>query len=410
MRAGCSTASSFPALLAACGGDDAGDAASGGASTTASTAAGPTAAADVKGDLVLASYPDWYGPDLFKDFHAKYPGATVKQATDGDGTAAQIAQLTKNKGDYDLTLAGINACEQFKLAGLLEPFDPARVPNIKGVGQEFLKAYPYGIPTDFGRTGYGYRKDLISERPTTWKELWELAAKYKGKTTMLKYDSDIQGMALRYLGYSVNTKDDGELQAMQKALLELKPNLKAIIDTDFSKALVQGDVFFAIDYDYDIALAQENNKNIEWVQPTEGVAGLPRGLGGAVGLEAPPRRLGAHGLPPRAQELRVLRQRDGPGLHRAGRRAVHQEVDQGQPDPEVQRGGAEGRRVRGLPRPGSDRQARQDVGGVPRVLSASSAGRSAASCSHSRRSDGRRCSSWRRSSCWSSTRSRRPTS
>ena len=231
----------------------------------------------------LASYPDWYGPDLFKDFHAKYPGATVKQATDGDGTAAQIAQLTKNKGDYDLTLAGINACEQFKLAGLLEPFDPARVPNIKGVGQEFLKAYPYGVPTDFGRTGFGYRKDLISERPTTWKELWELAAKYKGKTTMLKYDSDIQGMALRYLGYSVNTKDDGELQAMQKALLELKPNLKAIIDTDFSKALVQGDVFFAIDYDYDIALAQESNKNIVWVQPTEGVPAYLEGWARAVG-------------------------------------------------------------------------------------------------------------------------------
>jgi spermidine/putrescine-binding protein len=88
---------------------------------------------------------------------------------------------------------------------------------------------------------------------------------------MLKYDSDIQGMALKYLGYSVNTKDDGELQDMQKALLELKPNLKAIIDTDFSKALIQGDVFFAIDYDYDIALAQQENENIVWVQPTEGV-------------------------------------------------------------------------------------------------------------------------------------------
>ena len=43
---------------------------------------------------------------------------------------------------------------------------------------------------------------------------------------MIKYDSDIQGMALRYLGYSVNTKADGELQAMQKALLELKPHLR----------------------------------------------------------------------------------------------------------------------------------------------------------------------------------------
>jgi spermidine/putrescine-binding protein len=262
----------FPTLLAACGSDDDGGSASTGASTSAETAAaGPPAASEVTGSLVIASYPDWYGPDLFKDFHAKYPNATVKQATDGDGTAAQIAQLTKNKGDFDLTLAGINASEQFKLAGLLEPFDPARVPNVEGVGAEFRKAFPYGVPTDFGRTGFGYRKDLISERPTTWKELWALAAKYKGKTTMLKYDSDIQGMALKYLGYSVNTKKDDELQAMQKALLELKPNLKAIIDTDFSKALIQGDVFFAIDYDYDIALAQESNKNITWVQPTEGV-------------------------------------------------------------------------------------------------------------------------------------------
>jgi spermidine/putrescine transport system substrate-binding protein len=260
----------FPTLLAACGDDEGGSAASTQAATS-STPAGPPAASEVTGDLVLASYPDWYGPDLFEDFNKKYPNATVKQATDGDGTAAQIAQLTKNRGDFDLTLAGINACEQFKLAGLLEPFDPSRVPNIELVGAEFRKAYPYGIPTDFGRTGFGYRKDLIDEEPTTWKELWQLAAKYKGKTTMLKYDSDIQGMALKYLGYSVNTKDDGELQDMQKALVELKPNLKAIIDTDFSKALIQGDVFFAIDYDYDIALAQQENENIVWVQPTEGV-------------------------------------------------------------------------------------------------------------------------------------------
>ena len=264
------TVSSFPALLAACG-DSSDSAGSTAASTVAKTTAGPTPAAEVKGDLVLAGYPDWYGPNEFKDFAAKYPGATVKNVTDGDGTAAQIAQLSKNKGDYDLTLAGINASEQFKLAGLLEPFDPARVPNLKGVGPEFIKAFPYGIPTDFGRTGYGYRKDLISERPTTWKELWELSAKYKGKTTMIKYDSDIQGMALRYLGYSVNTKDDGELEAMQKALMELKPNLKAIIDTDFSKALVQGDVFFAIDYDYDIALAQERTRTSSGSSRTEGV-------------------------------------------------------------------------------------------------------------------------------------------
>jgi spermidine/putrescine transport system substrate-binding protein len=269
--AGAVAMSSLPALLAACGSDDDSGGSSGAPSTT-KAAAGPTPADQVKGDLRLLGYPDWYGPTEFKDFAAKYPGATVKNVPGGlNGQAQQIAQLSQNRGDFDLTLAGINVSEQMKLAGLIAPFDPATVPNVEKVGEPFRKAYPYGIPTDFGKTGFGYRKDLISERPTTWEELWALAAKYKGRTTMLKYDSDIQGVALRALGYSINTKNESELEAMQKHLLEIKPNLKAIVDTDYSKALIQGTAYFAIDYDYDIAVAQGENKNIEWVQPTEGV-------------------------------------------------------------------------------------------------------------------------------------------
>ena len=261
--------SSLPAFLAACGSS------SGGSTTGAKTATGqtgPTPASQVVGNLVLLGYPDWYGPKEFSDFHAKYPGATVKNIASGlSGAAQQIAQLAQNKGSYDLTLAGINVAEQMKQAGLIEPFNASAVPSISNVAPEFVKAYPYGIPTDFGRTGFGYRSDLIPERPTSWKELWQLAAKYSGKTTMIKYDADIQGSALKYLGYSVNTKDPAQLKAMQQALLQLKPHLKAMIDTDYSKQLVQGTAFFAIDYDYDIALAQQSNKNITWVQPTEGV-------------------------------------------------------------------------------------------------------------------------------------------
>ncbi len=238
---------------------------------TTTTAAGPTPAAEVKGDLVLAGYPDWYGPERVQGLRREVPGRHRQERHRRRRHGAQIAQLSKNKGDYDLTLAGINASEQFKLAGLLEPFDPARVPNISGRRPRVRQGLPVRHPHRLRPHRLRVPQGPHLRAPHDWKELWELAAKYKGKTTAIKYDSDIQGMALRYLGYSVNTKDDAELDAMQKALLELKPNLKAIIDTDFSKALVQGDVFFAIDYDYDIALAQESNKNIVWVQPTEGV-------------------------------------------------------------------------------------------------------------------------------------------
>jgi spermidine/putrescine-binding protein len=270
-------ASSLPAFLAACGGS--GGSSSTSAATSASTATvGPTPAAQVTGALKLLGYPDWYGPNEFKDFHAKYPGATVKNLASGlTGAAAQVAQLAQNKGSYDLTLAGINVAEQMQQAKLIEPFQAGAVPNVKGVGESFRKAFPYGIPTDFGRTGFAYRKDLVPERPTSWKELWQLAAKYSGKTTMIKYDADIQGSALKYLGFSTNSKDAAQLDAMQKALLQIKPHLLAIIDTDYSKQIIQGHAYFAIDYDYDIAVAQQANKNIVWVDPTEGMTAYLEG-------------------------------------------------------------------------------------------------------------------------------------
>ena len=208
---------------------------------------------------------------------------TVKTAVSGTtGQAAQITQISTNKGAFDLTLAGVPVSSQMKLAGLLEPLDASAVPNLSLVGAPFRAAFPFGIPTDFGKTGFAYRKDLISERPTSWHELWTLAKKYSGKVTMIKYDSDIQGSALKYLGYSINTKDQSQLQAMQKALLEIKPHLQAILETDYSKALIQGTAFIAIDYDYDIAVAQQKNKNIVWVPPSEGMAAY---LEGWIGLK-----------------------------------------------------------------------------------------------------------------------------
>jgi spermidine/putrescine transport system substrate-binding protein len=254
-----------------------------GALTTASlTACGsssaPSAASQLSGTLLLLSYPGWYGPNEFAEFHHLHPRLSVQNVTGGlSGDAQQIAQISGNRGKFDLTLCGVDVGAQLKLAGLLQPLDRSALPNLKYVGPEFQRAYSYGIPTDYGKTGYGYRKDLIPERPTSWHELWSLAKKYSGRTTMLSYDVDIQGSALKYLGYSVNSTNSNELNRMQQALIELKPHLQAILQTDYSKALVEGTAYFAIDYDYDIAAAQEQNKNIVWVLPTEGAAAYVEG-------------------------------------------------------------------------------------------------------------------------------------
>jgi spermidine/putrescine transport system substrate-binding protein len=281
---GLAAAGSLSALLAACGSSSSSGSSSGASSSASASngsASGSSSAAaqgSMTGTLTLLTYPGWYGPHEFAQFSKEHPGLNVKTAVTGTtGVAAQIAQIANNPGAYDLSLAGVPVSSQMKLAGIIEPLDTTAIPNLKLIPQEFRTAFPLGIPTDFGKTGYAYRKDLIPERPTSWRELINLAPKYSGKITMIKYDSDIQGSFLKALGYSINTKSQSELNAMQKTLLALKPHLQAILETDYSKALVEGTALFAIDYDYDLAAAAQKNKNIIWVPPSEGMAAYLEG-------------------------------------------------------------------------------------------------------------------------------------
>jgi spermidine/putrescine transport system substrate-binding protein len=275
---GLAAAGSVSALLAACGSSSSSSSASQSSSSSSSGSSSSAAAGSMTGTMTLLTYPQWYGPHEFADFTKLHPGLTIKTAVSGTtGAAAQIAQISTNKGAFDLTLAGVPVSSQMKLAGILEPLDTTAVPNLALVGKEFRDAFPYGIPTDFGKTGFAYRSDLIPERPTSWQELLTLAKKYTGKITMIKYDSDIQGSFLKALGYSVNTTVQSQLQHMQSTLLTLKPHLQAVLETDYSKALIEGTALFAIDYDYDIATAQQKNKHIVWVPPTEGMSAYLEG-------------------------------------------------------------------------------------------------------------------------------------
>jgi spermidine/putrescine transport system substrate-binding protein len=258
-------------LLEACGGASSASGTASGTSTTASSG-------QLKGHLILLSYPGWYGPNEFADFHKLHPGLTVSDVVSNtSGDAAQIAQIADNKGAFDLTLGEVAVSAQLAQAGLLAPFNAAAVPNINLVAPVFRKSFPWGIPTDLGKMGIGYRSDLIPERPTSWHDLWQLAQKYSGKLTVVNYDADVQGTALKYCGYSVNTTSAAQLQDMQKALLTLKPHIQSLTDTDHAKPLIEGTAYLAMDYDYDLVVAQQSNKNIVWVAPTEGMTAYLEG-------------------------------------------------------------------------------------------------------------------------------------
>ena len=251
-------------LLAACGGSSASS--SGG--TTGGAASAP---AKVEGTAILHNYAGWMGKDNIKHFRAKYPGANIKQVTAGDISSSATAQTLKANPDaYDFALGDQAFVGQALAADIIQDVDFDKVPNIANVDAKFHEAFSHGVPTDYGKVGIGYRKDMVSEPIASWADLWSLAPKYSGKIVFLDFDRDTIGSALRYKGFSGNTQDESELEQAKQALIDIKPHLLAMKGYDVAASLVKGDAAIVMDWDYDVALGQGQDPNIEWVLPEEG--------------------------------------------------------------------------------------------------------------------------------------------
>ena len=120
-------------------------------------------AAPLSGTIIMMNYPDWMGKTTVADFKAA-TGVSVKQVEGlTSGVSAAAAQIAQNKDSYDMSLGGPVLAEQLKAGDLLQEVNFDNIPNISNVDQHFRDSYPWGPPTDFGKTGFAYRKDLISE-------------------------------------------------------------------------------------------------------------------------------------------------------------------------------------------------------------------------------------------------------
>jgi len=248
----------FGSLLSACGG--------GGSDSSSGGGGGG------KGPIVMVNYPGWMGKHEDAGFAAA-TGIKIKEVTgltDG-GSASQAAQLARNKGEYDMALAGNVLGQQLEMAKLVQKVDFDKIPNLSGVESTFREQFPWGIPVEFGKLGIAYRKDLLPNPPQSWADMFDMASKISGKFTFPDYDVDVMSMAILALGYDINTADPTQIKAATDKLISIKPYLKAFLSTDAAKPLIDGSVVLAALHDYDMPAAMKANSNIGWVAPTEGL-------------------------------------------------------------------------------------------------------------------------------------------
>ncbi|MGO4690168.1 ABC transporter substrate-binding protein [Glaciibacter sp. 2TAF33] len=252
------------------------------------TMAGCSGGASAHGDdvvLKFLNYGDWVGATEIADFEAAHPGIKVKQmALPEGGSSALAAQLANNKGAYDLVAVGNATAGRLQAANVLSKFDPASVPNLANIPDEYREQFPWGVPTDLGKVGILYNKEQIADPPKSWKDLFKNADKWSGKILFPDYDIDVESIALLALGHDIATEDKGELAEAEELVKKIKPHLLAF-GGEPAKRLSDKSVDIAVAYDY--AFASAKSDTIGWISPSEGTPGYIEGVVVAPGTKHP---------------------------------------------------------------------------------------------------------------------------
>jgi len=87
---------------------------------------------------------------------------------------------------------------------------------------------------------------------------------------MLDSQRDSTGVALKMLGYDMNTRDLNELEEAKQALIEQKPLVLAYVGDDVKDKMIAGEAALAVIYSGEAFYMKQENPDLEYVIPQEG--------------------------------------------------------------------------------------------------------------------------------------------
>ena len=158
---------------------------------------------------------------------------------------------------------------------LLAEINFDNIPNIKNIGKEYMDQSrqfdpenKYSVPYCWGTVGILYNKTMVDEPVTSWSILWD--EKYKDNILMQDSVRDTFGVALKYLGYSLNSTDLDELTKARDLLIKQKPLVQAYVIDQVRDKMIGNEAAIGVIYSGEAIYTQKENPDLEYVVPKEG--------------------------------------------------------------------------------------------------------------------------------------------
>lgn len=225
------------------------------------------------GEVVVYNWGEYIDPDVLEDFTAE---TGIKVVYDEYETnEIMYPKVESGAVTYDVVCPSDYMIQKMIENDLLAELDFDHIPNLENIGEQYLESSQafdpenkYSVPYCWGTVGILYNTTMVDEPVTSWDILWD--EKYTDNILMQDSVRDALGVALKRLGYSMNTDNEEEIAEATDTLIQQKPLVQAYVIDQVRDKMIGNEAALGIIYSGEAIYTQRENPDLEYVIPEEG--------------------------------------------------------------------------------------------------------------------------------------------
>ena len=223
--------------------------------------------------LRIYNWGEYVGEHIIQDFQ-KETGATV--LLENFDSNEQMYIKVANGEAYDILVPSDYMIQRLSSEGYLQKLDKSKL-NCMDKLYDAVKGLPYdpeneySVPYFWGTVGILYDKTVVDEADL--KDGWNLLCnpKYKGNIYMYDSERDSFMIALKALGYSMNTTNESEIEEAYQWLIDQRDTMDPIYaGDDVIDNMISGNKALAVVYSGDASYIISENPNLDYFTPEQG--------------------------------------------------------------------------------------------------------------------------------------------
>lgn len=224
--------------------------------------------------LKLFTWGEYLGEDVIQNFEKEYGVNVIVEYFDSN----EMMYTKLSAGDaYDVIVPSDYMIQRLISENMLQPIDKSLIPNMDLLtdGVKNLAFDPdneYSVPYFWGTVGLVYNKENVPQSVIEEKGYDILKdTDYAGRIYMYDSERDSFMVALKSLGYSMNTDNDAEIEEAYQWLVELDKTMDpAYVTDEVIDNMMNGTKDIAVVYSGDATVILDENEDMGFYMPEKG--------------------------------------------------------------------------------------------------------------------------------------------